>query len=222
MSAEGTKAGAARSVGHHPGEIRPRGGPRPFQLPVLRPLLPLRPLLLLPVLLLGACAILGSRTKAAPKLKPDVSTVPYVDLARYTGRWYIIAHVPYFLEKGRVGTSDNYALRRDGRIEVAFAFRKGSLSAPEQAWHGVARVVAPDTNAEWQVRFLWPLESDYRVIELDPGYRWAVIANSDGSLLWVMARTTALDPAVAQSIRERLVARRLDVTKLRPVPQLAP
>jgi apolipoprotein D and lipocalin family protein len=179
----------------------------------------LLPLLVLPLLLLAGCATFRSRP-ARPK--PDVSTVPYVDLARYAGRWYIIERVPYFLEKGRVGTSDNYGVRRDGRIDVAFAFRKGSLSAPEQAWRGVARVVAPDTNAEWQVRFLWPMESDYRVIELDPGYRWAVVANRTGSLLWVMARMPTLDPALLRSIRERLVGRRLDVTKLQPVPQLAP
>jgi apolipoprotein D and lipocalin family protein len=172
--------------------------------------------------LLTGCAIFGSRPKAAPKPKPDVSTAPYVDLSRYTGRWYIIEHVPYLLEKGKVGTSDNYTLRRNGTLGVSFAFRKGSLAAPEQAWHGVARVVAPDSNAEWEVRFLWPLESDYRVIELDPGYRWAVIANHDGSLLWIMARTTALDAETARSIRGRLLARRLDVTKLEPVPQLAP
>ncbi len=186
---------------------------------MLRPLLPL---LVLPLVLLTGCAIFGSRPKAAPKPKPDVSTAPYVDLSRYTGRWYIIEHVPYLLEKGKVGTSDNYTLRRNGTLGVSFAFRKGSLAAPEQAWHGVARVVAPDSNAEWEVRFLWPLESDYRVIELDPGYRWAVIANHDGSLLWIMARTTALDAETARSIRGRLLARRLDVTKLEPVPQLAP
>jgi apolipoprotein D and lipocalin family protein len=167
-------------------------------------------------MLLAGCATVASRSK------PDVSTVPFVDLSRYAGRWYIIEHVPYFLERGKVGTSDNYELRRDGTMKVAFAFRKGALTAPEQAWHGTARVVNPDTRAEWAVRFLWPLSTDYRVIELDPGYRWAVVTNSSGSLIWIMARTTALDGETARAIRARLVLRRLDVAKLEPVPQLAP
>jgi len=172
-------------------------------------------LLLLPLLLAG-CAT------AASHPKPDVSTVPYVDLARYMGRWYIIDRIPYFLENGKVAASDNYELRKDGRIKVAFIFRRDALTGTERVWNGTARVIAPDTKAEWAVRFLWPLESDYRVIELDPDYRWAVVSNATGSLLWIMARTTTLDAAVAQSIRARLIRRRLDIAKLQPVPQVAP
>jgi len=172
-------------------------------------------LLFLPLLLAG-CATFASQPK------PDVSTVPYVDLARYMGRWYIIDRIPYFLEKGKVAASDNYELRKDGRIKVAFIFRRDSVTGTERAWNGTARVVAPDTNAEWKVRFVWPLEADYRVIELDPDYRWAVISNSSGSLIWIMARTTTLDEGVERSIRDRLIRRRLDVAKLQAVPQIAP
>ena len=32
------------------------------------------------------------------------------------GDWYVFSHIPYPLEKGKVGTLDRYALRPDGKI----------------------------------------------------------------------------------------------------------
>jgi apolipoprotein D and lipocalin family protein len=119
--------------------------------------------LLLPLLFVG-CA-------SAPKA-PPLRTVDYVDMDRYLGRWYVIANIPYFLEKGKVASYDTYARRPDGTLVNDFTFRKGDFSAPEKTWHGSAWVVNTQTNAEWKVRFVWPFTATYLVLELDPDYRW--------------------------------------------------
>ncbi len=136
------------------------------------------------------------------------------------GRWYVISNVPNFLENGKVGTSDNYALRADGRLDNIYAFRKGSLDAPEKRWEGVAWVTNTTTNAEWKVRLFWPFTADYRVLELDPDYRWAVVSNHDGKMLWVLARETSLSDNVYQDIVARITRLGLDPSKLQKVPQL--
>jgi apolipoprotein D and lipocalin family protein len=150
---------------------------------------------------------------------PEMSTVPQVDLSRYMGRWYVISHLPNFLEKGKVGTSDNYVMRPDGTMTDIFVFHRDALDAPEKQWSGPAWVVNKTTNAEWKVRLFWPLIASYRVLELDPDYRWVAVSNDSGSLLWVMARATTLDDGIYQGIVARLAKRGLETAKLERVLQ---
>ena len=154
----------------------------------------------------------------APK-PPPLRTVAHVDLQRYMGQWNVIANIPYLLEKGKVATYDTYSPRADGRMNNVFTFRKGTFDAPEKSWHGVAWVVNPVSNAEWKVRFLWPLATTYLVLELDPDYRWAVVATPGHKLLWVLARERALDAATYAAILQRIQAQGYDVNRVAKVPQ---
>jgi apolipoprotein D and lipocalin family protein len=162
---------------------------------------------------------------AAPALfaaRPDTTTVASVDLPRFMGRWYVISHVPNLTENGKVGTYDQYSLRQDGAIAITFVFRHGSLDAKEKEWNGHGWVMNTATNAEWKVRIHLPIAGIYRVVELDPDYRWAVICTTSGKLVWVMARATSLDEATYAMIVERLARRGLPTDKLQRVPQLPP
>lgn len=171
----------------------------------------MRPLLLLLVAVLSGCA-----THPTPM---NLGTVAQVDLNRFMGQWFVIAHVPYFLEKGKVATSDVYALRPDGRIDNTFRFRKGSFDAPEQEWKGVAWVVNPQTNAEWKVQLLWPFKVGYLILELDPEYGWSVVATPDGGKLWILARTRSLPEERYRDLLARLQKRGFDPSLLAKVPQ---
>ena len=164
-------------------------------------------------LLLVGCASTGGQ--------PPLRTVAHVDLDRYLGRWYVVANIPYILEKGKVASYDTYALRPDGRMQNDFTFRQGSFDAPEQTWKGVAWVHDKTTNAEWRVSFIWPFAATYLVIDLDPEYRWAVIGHPSRSLLWVLARDRALPPDIYQGILDRAAAQGYDASRIAPVPQPA-
>jgi apolipoprotein D and lipocalin family protein len=149
----------------------------------------------------------------------DLKPVPRVDLPRFMGRWYVIAHIPYSLERGKVATYDEYTLRPDGRIDNVFGFRKGSFDAPEQTWRGIAWVVDPVTNAEWRVQFLWPLRAAYVVTDLDPAYRWAVVGHPSRRYLWVLARDRALPEKQYQALLARAATQGFDTGAVRKVPQ---
>ncbi len=152
---------------------------------------------------------------------PPVKTVAKVELERFMGDWFVFAHIPYALEKGKVGTLDRYALRPDGKIDNIFLFRKGSLDAPLQAWNGVAWVHNRETNAEWRVQFVWPLRVPYLIIDLDPNYQWSVIGYPNRKLAWVLSRQTTLDEKTYAGILDRLAKQGYDTSLLRKVPQLA-
>lgn len=151
---------------------------------------------------------------------PPLKTVDHVDLNRYVGDWYVFAHIPYSLEKGKVGTLDRYAIRPDGKMDNIFLFRRGSLEAPLESWNGVAWVHNKETNAEWRVQFVWPLRVPYLIIDLDKDYQWSVIGYPSRKLAWVLSRKPVLDEATYAGILQRLKAQGYDETLLKKVPQL--
>lgn len=173
---------------------------------LLATLLPLLPFAL------ASCASLSSQ--------PPLRTVQHVDLDRYVGDWYIFAHIPYSLEKGKVGTMDHYAKRPDGRLDNVYRFRKETLDAPLEEWRGVATVTNTQTNAEWKVQFIWPMSVPYLIIDLDKNYQWAALGYPDRKLAWVLSRKPTLDEKVYQGILKRMQDQGYDTKKLVKVPQI--
>ncbi|WP_414664973.1 lipocalin family protein [Horticoccus sp. 23ND18S-11] len=153
---------------------------------------------------------------------PPLRTVPQVDLDRYLGDWNVIAHIPYFLEKGKVATLDRYARRPDGRFDNIFVFRRGSFDAPEEQWKGVAWVHDKTTNAEWRVQFIWPVRLAYLIIDLDPDYRWAVVGHPSRNYIWILARDRQLPDELYRSILQRAAAQGYAIDRIAKVPQPAP
>ena len=171
-------------------------------------------------LVLSVCGLAGALVASIGcASRPPMATVPYVDLNRYQGDWYVIAHIPYWLEEGKVATYDRYAMRPDGTMDNIFVFRRDTFDAPEEEWRGTAWVHNTTTNAEWRVRFLWPFTADYLIIDLDPDYRWAVIGHPSRDLFWILARERHLDQTVFDGILERAKAQGYDPTRVKKVPQ---
>lgn len=153
---------------------------------------------------------------------PALRTVSKVDLARYMGDWRVIANIPYFAERDAYDSVESYALRPDGTIANRFVFRRGSWEAPVKRFDFTARVVNPDTNAEWRVRFLPLLNVSYLIIDLDPDYQWTVVGHPSRRYGWIMARERQLPDDVYAGILKRLDAQGYDSTKFVKVPQVRP
>lgn len=182
-------------------------------------------LLIAVVLVLGgsltACATSTKTAETSGKKIPPLATVPYVDMERFMGDWYVQGIIPWVVERGNVGTMDIYHLRPDGRIDVTYAFHKGSLDAPRREMRAVARVFNKETNAEWRVRFIWPFEAAFLVIDLDDAYQTTAIGHPSRNLLWIMSRQPVLDDATYQAILDRVAAQHYDVSRVERVPQRA-
>ena len=177
------------------------------------------PIRRLPFLVSMLLLSLGAGSAQADDVVADLHTTPFVDISRFMGKWWVISHVPNFFENGKVGTSDTYAAVSKTRLKTAFTFRKGSLDAPEHQWGGTARIINTTTNADWKVQLVWPFESRYRVLELDPNYGWAVVSNGNGRLVWVLSRTPRLESYTYGIIMEHLRQRRISPASLEMVPQ---
>lgn len=122
------------------------------------------------------------------------------DLQRYMGRWYVISNIPYFPERGKVATYDEYILRTDGRIDNIYGFKK-AFGKKEKQWKALA-TVTPDTgNKKWTIKFFGLMNADYEILEVAPDYSWALIGHPKRKLGWVFSR----DPKMGDELHETLL-----------------
>jgi apolipoprotein D and lipocalin family protein len=152
-------------------------------------------------------------TAPAPAQPLPVQSVSRVDLVRYAGAWYEIAAFPMFFQRNCVGdTTARYTLRPDGEIDVYNRCRTedGFDDANGRAW-----AVAGTGDAQLKVSFFWPFRSDYWVIGLDAGYRWAVVGNPNRKYLWVLSRTPALPAAQLEEALQSAARQGFDLAQLK-------
>jgi len=149
-----------------------------------------------------------------------VASVPAVDLARYSGKWFEIASFPMFFQRNCVAdTTAQYTAQPDGAIEVHNRCRTAS------GWDdatGKATVVEGSGNGRLKVSFFWPFKADYWVLGLDPQYRWAVVGNPNRKYLWVLSRTPQLSPPLLEAALASATAQGFDQTQLRYTAQSTP
>jgi apolipoprotein D and lipocalin family protein len=149
-----------------------------------------------------------------------VRTVPAVDLDRYAGDWFEIARYPNRFQRACAGdVRASYARRPDGRIDVVNRCARADGSTIEA--RGIARVVDDQTHARLKVRFapaalsflpfVW---GDYWIIGLADDYTWAVVGSPDRQYLWVLARTSRLDPAAFERAAAAARSNGFDTTRL--------
>ncbi len=166
-----------------------------------------------------ACACAGSPSAPLPRGLP--ADAGGVDLDRFMGTWYVVAHLPTRTERDAYDAIEEYALRDDGEIDVRFRFCDGSADGPLEEVTMLGWVHEPEFRAEWRVRPFWPLTFRYQILELDPGYTTTVVGHPSGSYAWVMTREPRIDEAELAAIVERLAARGYETERLRRVPHSA-
>ncbi|MFP7722345.1 lipocalin family protein [Lysobacter sp. A3-1-A15] len=177
-----------------------------------RPRRPVRTLALAGVglSLLAACA-----TGTAPG---TAARAP-IDLPRFMGTWHVIAHVPYFAERGHVASTDTYTLRPDGGIDVRYTYRTG-FDQPVQTFDSRATVKDGTGNREWTTWFFRFIPTKFRILEVGPDYGWALIDYPGRDLAWVFAREPVMDEATYKDLVKRMDGHGVDTDKLYRVPQV--
>jgi len=148
-----------------------------------------------------------------------VPTVPFVDLPRFMGDWYVIANIPTFLETQSYAATESYSQAPDGTITTVFSQRKGSFEAPLKRYNQRAFVRGNSGNAAWGMQFIWPFKAEYLIAHVDPEYSQAIIARTARDYVWILARTPQLPERELTALNERVRQLGYDMSKLRRVPQ---
>lgn len=147
-----------------------------------------------------------------------VPVVDHVDIDKFMGDWYVIAHIPTFIEKIAYNAVETYALNADGTIATTFIFNKGGFDGPQKIYRPKGFVVPNTGNAEWGMQFIWPIKAQYKISYLDSSYTNTIIARDALDYVWLMSRDKNLSEAEIIRFTELIKSMGYNVDNLRRVP----
>ncbi len=143
----------------------------------------------------SASAIHAEASPSAPDRLPEV------DLERYMGRWYEIARLPMWFQRGCVESWATYTLADKDAVTVhneCITDRGKRKSAA-----GTAKVVDKVKGSRLEVVFdnwfsrLFPFlaKGKYWIFYIDPDYRHAMVGHPNRKYLWILSRSPEMDDA---------------------------
>ena len=145
----------------------------------------------------------------------SLEVVAQVDLQRYLGKWYEVAHLPFRFENDCTDITATYSLSKDGKISLLNeCLKNGKLKQAK----GKAKVVDKSTGAKLKVTFFWPFSADYWIIDLGKNYDYAVVGTPNRKYLWILNRTPQMDDALFAQLVESAKSKGFDVNKLIKTP----
>jgi apolipoprotein D and lipocalin family protein len=140
-----------------------------------------------------------------------LEVVPHVELNRYLGTWYEIAHLPAKFQEGCSETKATYTLSEKGSITVLNqCVRKGKVTQAK----GKAKVVDKNTGAKLKVTFFWPFYGDYWIIKLGQDYDYAVVGTPNRKYLWILSRTPQMSDTLFSQLTEFVKSKGFDAGNL--------
>lgn len=161
---------------------------------------------------------------AQGKTKP-VEPVAKVDLERYSGKWFEIAKYPNKFQKQCVGNvTATYTLKLNNKLEVLNQCLKKDGTMESAKAEG--KIADKKTNSKLKVRFAPAITSflpfvwaNYWIIDLDPNYKWVVVAEPKREYFWILSREAELSDTTYQAILRRAEAMGFIPGKVEKTPQ---
>ena len=168
-------------------------------------------------------AITGCAHLSAAKPSP-VPLAAKVELDRYAGDWYLVAHIPTSRDGGAHNATEHYAVLPDGRVGITYRNRLGSFDGRRKLMTPVAKVIEDSGNALWGVRFgwYWPFWYEYRIAHVEPDYSVAIVARSKRDFIWLFSRQPQMSDAALARYTALMSSWGYDIAHLERVPQQWP
>jgi len=148
-------------------------------------------------------------------MQKNIDYVTNFDLNKYLGKWFEIARLPTSFEKDMIQVTATYSLRKNGKVNVQ---NEGIKNGTHKTAIGTAKIAKDVNSGYFKVSFFWPFYADYKVIELDPDYQYAMVASSY-DYLWILSRTPKLPDDVLKKLLEKAKALGFDIGRLYFTPQ---
>jgi apolipoprotein D and lipocalin family protein len=167
------------------------------------------------------CVTLLAGCQTAPTMAP-LRTVPQVDLQRFMGDWYVVAHIPTVAEKAAFNAVENYRLNDDGSIATTFTFNQNAMDGKVKKYAMRGLVVNTATNAEWAMQFAWAVKSDYKIVYLDDNYQETIVGRDQRDYVWILSRSPNLSSTDFDALLSRVRNMGYEINSVRRVPHQSP
>ena len=178
----------------------------------------MRNVILVPIILTAAWKIF-SKTKAEREFGP-LKKVKKVSIPKYMGQWYVIAHIPTFLEEGAHNAIENYTWNEEKKhIDVSFTYNKGNFDGNLVEIKQVATIFDEKSKAEWRTQLYHTMKFPYVIMELAHDYSYAVVGMPNREYVWILARKPVLEDETYETLKGRIAEQGFDTSLLEKVPQ---
>ena len=144
----------------------------------------------------------------------NLKVVSNLDLHKFQGVWYEIAHNPWFPENNCFAMIAHYKLIEDNKIEVTNICRKHGFNGEISKIVGKAWLVDQTITSKWEVQFIWPFILDYWVIDLEENYNYAVIGEPDKENFWILSRKPIMEKGLLTKIIEKTKMKGYELSNL--------
>ena len=129
-----------------------------------------------------------------------IEPVEDFELESYLGTWYEIARLDHRFERGMSNVTASYSLREGGGVTVrnrGYRVEKGKWDDAD----GKAYFIGDPDIGQLKVSFFGPFYGAYNIFELGENYEYSMVAGSDHSYLWILAR----EPKLPQGKLDELI-----------------
>jgi apolipoprotein D and lipocalin family protein len=174
---------------------------------------------MLPLSLILYLSLSASLATASEDDKRPVQTVSFVELERYTGKWYEVARLPTRFQRDCIGATADYELIGDGKLSVLNTCY--TQDGKTRTIRGEAKVDG-DNSARLKVTFdnfffklfSWLIKADYWIIDLAEDYSYAVVGTPNRKYLWVLSREPEMPEDLNQVLIARIAAQGFDTQRI--------
>jgi len=163
--------------------------------------------------MLAACSLMPAQ---------DFPREDSVNVDRYMGKWYVIAHIPPGKTKNAYNSIETYTQTKPGVVDTIFTWREGSFDGKRKRLNPTGYVLDEGNGAVWGMQIYWPLRLQYVISYVDDDYDTTIVAREKRDVAWVMARTPQIDDATYDALVQKLDDYGYDISELRKVPQQPP
>ncbi len=134
------------------------------------------------------------------------------ELAKYLGLWYEIARLPASFEKNLTNVTATYSLKENGTVKVENQGTDSKTNAVKKAT-GKAKFAGNPTIGYLKVSFFGPFYGDYKIIQLDKDYKYALVYSSK-KYAWILSREKTMEKEILDQYLNSLKEFGIDTTKL--------
>lgn len=139
-----------------------------------------------------------------------------LDMARFMGRWYVVARVPHPVERGHVASTLDYRLAGSERVDIDYRYRDG-VDGQARLLPLRARTDGDSGHRRWRTWYYRVLPSRTSVLEVAQDYSWALVGQRGGAMAWILARDVQMSQEQYHGLGERLAAHGYNTDRMRRV-----
>lgn len=145
-----------------------------------------------------------------------------LDVQKYMGRWYVIGHVPTFIDKNTSNGVEEYTWDEAAQqINVKFTYMDINRTKTSTVLQSakVLNAAGTDWKLSVPVAFL-SLSLNYLILHCEDDYTACVVGNPGRNVLYIMARTPEMDANVYEKMKTIAESQGYSRSAIKEVPQV--